>query len=210
MSGAASVKRIQEKVVGVTFENEDGENRQNIIGQFYSDYGRDLFLLDVDLERYEYFQKPAYRVRVDGTIVGNLSADTAATLADMQDKHGLDVWADNAYIIGGPAIDDDGEEYQLNFGLLINICLYEPQQRCARFVSPNRSGSQSGHRPAHETNADTQENRQAKRTKNIWMLIIGAIAVSNALRIIRVAPLFAGIYGLVGLCLVVLWALSNR
>ncbi len=62
VSGGKVVDTIRTKIVGVTFENEDRENRQ-------------------DIEKYTYKGKPAAYVKWGNKILGNLSAELAEDLA---------------------------------------------------------------------------------------------------------------------------------
>lgn len=73
------LKTIDAKVVGITFKNNDGTDRQEILS----------FVCDGDpvvIEYYEYRGDPAYSVStVDGDQIGNLSKELAA---DIRRKYG--------------------------------------------------------------------------------------------------------------------------
>lgn len=62
-------------IVGVTFCNEDGEERQQILRKIYfKDTPFDV-AQNVTLERYLWKEKPAYYVKVNNIVVGNIGAD---------------------------------------------------------------------------------------------------------------------------------------
>lgn len=72
-------KRVREtirtKVKGVTFDNEDGTNRQDILSRVFEHD-------QLEIEKYEYNGKPAAYVKCNGEIIGNISADLAESLAE--------------------------------------------------------------------------------------------------------------------------------
>lgn len=62
-------------VVGVTFSNEDGTERQYLLRKLYfhdKPFDSDLV---VELERYFWKDAPAYYVKVNGFIIGNIEAE---------------------------------------------------------------------------------------------------------------------------------------
>ena len=71
-------KRVREtirtKVKGVTFDNEDGTNRQDILSRVFEHD-------QLEIEKYQYNGKPAAYVKCNGEIIGNISADLAESLA---------------------------------------------------------------------------------------------------------------------------------
>lgn len=77
VTAAASAGKIAEtirtKIVGVTFENEDGENRQDILSRMTGDE-------QIEVEKYTYNGKPAAYVKWGNKILGNLSAELAEDL----------------------------------------------------------------------------------------------------------------------------------
>ena len=74
VSGGKVVDTIRTKIVGVTFENEDGENRQDILGRMSGNE-------EIGIEKYTYNGKPAAYVKWGNKILGNLSAELAEDLA---------------------------------------------------------------------------------------------------------------------------------
>lgn len=64
---------IRTKLVGVTFDNEDGENRQDILSSMAGDE-------EIEVEKYTYNGKPAAYVKWGNKILGNLSAELAEDL----------------------------------------------------------------------------------------------------------------------------------
>lgn len=62
-------------IVGVTFSNEDGTKRQTILKKIYFKDAPFDTEQNVTLERYLWKNEPAYYVKVNNIIVGNISAD---------------------------------------------------------------------------------------------------------------------------------------
>lgn len=74
VSGGKIIETIRTKVVGVTFDNEDGENRQDILSTMTGDE-------DITVEKYTYNGEPAAYVKWGNKVIGNLSAELAKDLA---------------------------------------------------------------------------------------------------------------------------------
>ena len=73
-SGSRVLDTIRTKVVGVTFNNEDGENRQDILSRMSGSE-------DITVEKYTYNGEPAAYVKWGDKVIGNLSAELAGDLA---------------------------------------------------------------------------------------------------------------------------------
>ena len=73
-SGSRVLNTIRTKVVGVTFNNEDGENRQDILSKMSGSE-------DITVEKYTYNGEPAAYVKWGDKVIGNLSAELAGDLA---------------------------------------------------------------------------------------------------------------------------------
>lgn len=73
-SGGRVLDTIRTKVVGVTFNNEDGENRQDILSRMSGSE-------DITVEKYTYNGEPAAYVKWGDKVIGNLSAELAGNLA---------------------------------------------------------------------------------------------------------------------------------
>lgn len=73
-SGGKIIETIRTKVVGVTFDNEDGENRQDILSTMTGEE-------DITVEKYTYNGEPAAYVKWGNKVIGNLSAELAKDLA---------------------------------------------------------------------------------------------------------------------------------
>lgn len=73
-SNSKIIETIRTKVVGVTFDNEDGENRQDILSTMTGDE-------DITVEKYTYNGEPAAYVKWGNKVIGNLSAELAKDLA---------------------------------------------------------------------------------------------------------------------------------
>lgn len=72
VSGGRILDTIRTKVVGVTFNNEDGENRQDILSRMSGSE-------DITVEKYTYNGEHAAYVKWCDKVIGNLSAELAGT-----------------------------------------------------------------------------------------------------------------------------------
>lgn len=72
--GSRLQEKIRTKVVGVTYNNEDGTNRQDILAAMTG-------LEHLTIEKYSYNGEPAAYVKWDNKTLGNLSAELAKDLA---------------------------------------------------------------------------------------------------------------------------------
>lgn len=75
--------RIITAVAGVTFKNDDGISRQNILKDLKARGGYDA---DLELEEYEYKGKPAIRVLVDGEQIGNVPRSRVSEVSAVLDR----------------------------------------------------------------------------------------------------------------------------
>lgn len=73
-SGSRIAETIRTKIVGVTFDNDDGENRQDILSRMDGSE-------EITVEKYTYKGEPAAYVKCGSKILGNLSAELAKDLA---------------------------------------------------------------------------------------------------------------------------------
>lgn len=73
-SGSKIAETIRTKLVGVTFNNEDGENRQDILRNMTGNE-------DITVEKYTYNGEPAACIKWGSKVLGNLSAELAKDLA---------------------------------------------------------------------------------------------------------------------------------
>lgn len=67
------------KVVGVTFANEDGTERQEILEELDDVPG---YMIEVELDPYTYHGEPAVRVFADGQQIGNIDKDLAPYITE--------------------------------------------------------------------------------------------------------------------------------
>ena len=77
------VKEI--KVAGVTFNNQDGTSRQELLRKFDA-----VDEVAVSLLEHEHKGKPAFHVLVDGEIIGNIPRDKTQFILDNRDGIGFD------------------------------------------------------------------------------------------------------------------------
>lgn len=114
-------------VAGVSFRNEDGEDRQQIIRRLPRD-GE----CNIQLVRYTYEGEPAYHVVMDGKTVGNVPRNIAAEFATKDDE---DFWlvTTAAKIHGG-----DGGNY---YGIDMTVKAISPAEREAKAIRVDASGN---------------------------------------------------------------------
>ena len=74
VSGSRIAETIRTKVVGVTYCNDDGESRQDILSRMSGSE-------DITVEKYTYNGEPAAYVKWGDKVIGNLSAELAGDLA---------------------------------------------------------------------------------------------------------------------------------
>ena len=72
-SGSRVLDTIRTKVVGVTFNNEDGENRQDILSSMTGSE-------EIEVEKYIFNGEPAAYVKCGNKVLGNLAAELAKDL----------------------------------------------------------------------------------------------------------------------------------
>ena len=179
-------------VVGVTFKNKDGEDRQSIIErlQVGAEY-------NVRLERYLYEGEPAYYVVINEKIVGNVPKRLAAEFAAKEDQ---DCWlliTKAGVHGGGPQIDDDGD-YDIgndkSFGVHVTVKIVSPAEREARHMwvddegnlyqdpevetsaPPKRSTAQSARQTAVDAGrAYVDKHRKIRRNILLAALVVCAV-----------------------------------
>ncbi len=106
-----TIKTYHTKVVGVSYENDDGSSRQEYIEYAYN--GESLMF-----SPFEYDGKPAYAVYLgNGNQIGNLSASLAGDIYDFIESHEkeLIMYGEISEITGG----DDGMKYGCNITIYL-------------------------------------------------------------------------------------------
>lgn len=78
-SGSSLKETIRTKLTGVTFDNEDGENRQDILSRMDGSEA-------ITVEKYTYNGEPAAYVKWGSKVLGNLSAELAKDLYNKYPK----------------------------------------------------------------------------------------------------------------------------
>ena len=99
-------KQMAVKVVGVTFENEDGTDRQEILEELDELPG---YMVEVKLEPYTYRGEPAVRVLADGRQIGNVPKELAAEISE---RFGSIAEIGDFEVVGG-----DGFKYGARFAI---------------------------------------------------------------------------------------------
>lgn len=111
------------KIRGVTFENEDGTSRQELLAMIKEKeppFGDDL---QISLERYEHDGKTAYYVNVNGYIVGSVESSMSQYITEHYDQ----ISGIHDLYVGSFQAEDTGETvYYANARL--SVRLKEPTQ----------------------------------------------------------------------------------
>jgi hypothetical protein len=133
---------------GVTFRNEDGTERQEIISHLYGNTE-----YTVRIERFEYQKNPAYRILVDGQVIGSVPKNVASQFAEKEDV-GFWIWPVSLGVHGGPALDDDfdAEDFddvaeELSYGAHVVVKLISPEEQKAKNMSIGDDGTLHQERP---------------------------------------------------------------
>lgn len=109
---------IRTKIVGVTYENEDGENRQDILSRMTGDE-------DIIVEKYTYNGEPAAYVKWGDKVLGNLSAELAK---DLERKYPKARYTAEILEISGGGVQTFGCNIELD------IIVDEPKQTASHAV----------------------------------------------------------------------------
>lgn len=111
------------KIRGVTFENEDGTSRQELLSMIKEREPPFDDDLQISLERYEYDGKTAYYVSVNGYIVGSVESSMSQYITENYDK----ISGIHDFYVGSFQAEDTGETvYYANARL--SVRLKEPTQ----------------------------------------------------------------------------------
>ncbi|MEH2951403.1 hypothetical protein VV089_00145 [Candidatus Merdisoma sp. JLR.KK011] len=161
------------KVVGVTYDNDDGSSRQEILSR--TDRCDPLFI-----DYFEYCGSPAYSVNnLDGETIGNLPKELSAEIYKKYPDSSLD--ARVVDILGG----DDG----LKYGCMIHIDVLSNDNTSGSSDStPNISDVPIQAKPA---------SGSSNKTYGIIYIILGIILAILGLLVFLVAPV-GGLLCIVG------------
>lgn len=111
------------KIRGVTFENEDGTSRQELLAMIKKREPPFDDDLQISLERYEHDGKTAYYVNVNGYIVGSVESSMSQYITENYDK----ISGIHDFYVGSFQAEDTGETvYYANARL--SVSLKEPTQ----------------------------------------------------------------------------------
>ena len=100
-------------VVGVTYQNDDGSDRQKFLRSFALGHER---IETIMFNEYQYNNEPALYVLVNDKIVGNVPANLVKALIDISTK---DFEVTNYEITGGRGKDSHG--VKIPYGMRINV-----------------------------------------------------------------------------------------
>lgn len=143
---AFNSERWDFNATGVTFRNEDGTERQEIISRLHSGVE-----YSVRLERFEYKKSHAYHILVNGEVIGSVPANIAAEFAEKEDS-GFWLCPVSFGIHGGPEADFDTEDLDdedetPSYGVHILVKLISPEEQKAKNMSIGDDGVIHQERP---------------------------------------------------------------
>lgn len=114
---------ITYRIAGVTFNNEDGSNRQNILRHIkFRDPPFDSETFNIIFDEYEYDGEPAIRVIIQGVTIGNLPKEDVGTF--LTKKNAFNAVTDLTIVGGG--LDDSG--MRLSYGARIIVRYLQTQE----------------------------------------------------------------------------------
>ena len=170
-------------VVGVTFANKDGEQRQKIIAELEQQYGRDLSTAEVKLRNTTYKGELAVSVYIDGKQVGFLKKDLAEELHRLRTEEGMSVIVSSAYIVGGEEIDNGDEDEEdievTNYGLRLDIEIGENEKKELEIVPPSQPSNSLGRKKTTSPKGNRQTTKKVKKErtqpKGILRFVFGSV-----------------------------------
>ena len=163
------LKSMTTRVVGVSFDNDDGTSRQDII----SDLSVGEALL---LNYHEYENEPAYAVTdALGNCIGHVSKELAVTIYQKYKDCYFAVSVDD--ITGG----DSG----LKYGCVINIDIYDS----APDFSQNESPIAATVDDSVSAPVQNAESIKTNRVYSVMFTVIGALLILVGLVLLLIAPL---------------------
>lgn len=135
-----SSERWDFNAAGVTFCNEDGTKRQEIISRLHSDTE-----YKVRLERFEYQKCPAYHILVNDQIIGNVPKKIASQFAEKEDE-GFWICPVCLGVHGGPNFDFDPGDFEdedeaPSYGVHIVVKLISPEEQSAKKMTIGDDGA---------------------------------------------------------------------
>ena len=178
-------------VVGVTFLNDDGTDRQALLQEITEEHGEDLFLAEIDLQEFEYNGAPAYHVVIDDKIVGCLSADLAASLKKIEQEQGYTFWAENGTIVGGGIAEygwndnsEDAIQRQLKYGVRLTLCLASPYAQAQISNQTKKKLETAKVAKKSQPHVPVKSPSSNKKKSHLWKLIVAILFLSNGLRML--------------------------
>lgn len=170
------LRNITVRVVGVSFQNDDGTDRQEILSGL--SVGEAMLL-----KYFEYENEPAYAVTdAVGNQIGNLPKDLSADIYQQYRDCYFAVQIDK--ITGG----DDG----LKYGCVISIDIYDTVPDVVKQDTPPVAATTESVKPA----APTHSNR-TYRTSGTILIVLGAVLALLGLLLLLVSPV-GGIVAVIG------------
>lgn len=156
-------KKFEVKAVGVTFQNEDGTERQKILAGLKEFPYYD----DLSLEKYEYEDAPAYHIVCDGKVIGNVSATLAEKLYDFESR-GYALDPSNLRVYGGPDVDTPDRSY----GASIDLTIVSPDE-----IAYLRNVAIAKRKHDEEMQRDRRSAQTARKVRSIALLAIFVVFV---------------------------------
>lgn len=142
------LKSFDTTVVGVTFNNDDGSSRQQILSEIDADD-------PVTLEFYKYNGKPACAVYVFGKQIGHINKELAAELAKQYE--GCYFTGKVQKILGGP-------EYNLHkYGCVIDIDIYDEEPISVKEITSRSSNTTKAEQALQKSQEKLEQAREELR-----------------------------------------------
>lgn len=155
-----------DRVVGVTFENEDGSDRQSILDDLYMYNDGDFECWVPEIEYFQHEGKHAYRVISEYGVIGCLAQETADQLAELSDS-GYIITIESGAVFGGPTDDDPHR----NYGCRIELGVYSPEFQKKQFDDHMKQQQQSKEK-SDSKEKDDLKKALAEMSKNQTVHIV--------------------------------------
>ena len=147
------------KVVGVTFANDDGINRQELLRKIKSKEAPFKGYINYSLRKYSYEGKTAVAVLANGIMIGNIPKENAENIAEHIK------YIDKVFVrvFGG----EDGKKY----GAVVRLTVIPPRIDIEKLLSERHSSSSPTSVPEKPTPPEPTESKISKALKAIskWL-----------------------------------------
>lgn len=142
------------KIVGVTFANDDGTNRQELLRKIKSKEAPFKGYINYSLREYSYEGKTAVAVLANGIMIGNVPKENAENIAEHMK------YIDKVFVrvFGG----EDGKKY----GAVVRLTVIPPRIDIEKLIAERRAASTPASAPAKPTQQKPTESKIPDNIKN--------------------------------------------